>query len=104
MQNTHSRWIKIFIAVILVCSGCATIANLDFNKLYGHENTENREAASVTQASLESPATTFYQTKVAPVIEGRCVVCHACYDAPCQLKMSSPEGIERGANLSLIHI
>ncbi|MGY0590195.1 MAG: fatty acid cis/trans isomerase [Paraglaciecola chathamensis] len=103
MQNTHSRWIKIFIAVILVCSGCATIANLDFNKLYGHENTENRESASVTQASLESPATTFYQTKVAPVIEGRCVVCHACYDAPCQLKMSSPEGIERGANKEMVY-
>jgi hypothetical protein len=103
MQNTPSRWIKLFIAVILVCSGCATIANLDFNKLYGHEDTVNREAASVPQATPESPATAFYQTKVAPIIEGRCVVCHACYDAPCQLKMSSPEGIERGANKEVVY-
>lgn len=35
---------------------------------------------------------------VGPVIEGRCVVCHACYDAPCQLKLSSHEGLLRGAN------
>jgi hypothetical protein len=26
------------------------------------------------------------------------VVCHACYDAPCQLKLGSSEGIDRGAN------
>ncbi|CAG0945384.1 hypothetical protein GPROT2_03184 [Gammaproteobacteria bacterium] len=35
---------------------------------------------------------------VKPVLEGRCVVCHACYDAPCQLKLSSWEGLDRGAN------
>ncbi|HEX5659365.1 MAG TPA: fatty acid cis/trans isomerase [Polyangiales bacterium] len=27
----------------------------------------------------------------------RCVVCHGCYDAPCQLKLSSWDGIARGA-------
>jgi Fatty acid cis/trans isomerase (CTI) len=27
----------------------------------------------------------------------RCVVCHGCYDSPCQLVLSSFEGIERGA-------
>ncbi len=31
------------------------------------------------------------------VLAKRCVVCHGCYDAPCQLKLSSPEGIRRGA-------
>ncbi|MCL4791951.1 MAG: fatty acid cis/trans isomerase, partial [Gammaproteobacteria bacterium] len=35
---------------------------------------------------------------VKPVVEGRCVVCHACYDASCQLKLSSYEGLVRGAN------
>ncbi len=39
-----------------------------------------------------------YDKKVRPILEKRCVVCHGCYDAPCQLKMSSPEGIYRGAN------
>jgi len=39
-----------------------------------------------------------WQDDVRPVVEGRCVVCHACYDAPCQLKLSSHEGLLRGAN------
>ena len=39
-----------------------------------------------------------YDEKVRPILENRCVVCNGCYDAPCQLKLSSPEGILRGAN------
>ena len=31
------------------------------------------------------------------VLEKRCVVCHGCYDAPCQLKLSSIAGLRRGA-------
>jgi hypothetical protein len=36
--------------------------------------------------------------KIKPVLEKRCIVCHGCYDAPCQLKLSSFEGIDRGAH------
>jgi hypothetical protein len=32
------------------------------------------------------------------VLERRCVVCHGCYDAPCQLQLGSYEGVERGAS------
>jgi len=32
------------------------------------------------------------------------VVCHGCYDAPCQLKMSSIEGIERGASSEKVYV
>jgi len=39
-----------------------------------------------------------YERRVKPVLERRCVVCHGCYDAPCQLKLSSQEGIQRGAS------
>ncbi|OEF77052.1 9-hexadecenoic acid cis-trans isomerase, partial [Vibrio splendidus 1F-157] len=41
--------------------------------------------------------------EVKPIIDNRCVVCHACYDAPCQLKMSSVEGIDRGASKALVY-
>ena len=44
-----------------------------------------------------------YDMKVRPVLENRCVVCHGCYDAPCQLKLSSPEGIHRGANKEKVY-
>jgi hypothetical protein len=32
------------------------------------------------------------------VFDGRCVVCHGCYDAPCQLQLGTFEGIARGAS------
>jgi Fatty acid cis/trans isomerase (CTI) len=33
----------------------------------------------------------------------RCVVCHGCYDAPCQLKLSSWDGIARGATKEKVY-
>ncbi|UCB55920.1 MAG: fatty acid cis/trans isomerase [Thiotrichales bacterium] len=44
-----------------------------------------------------------YDQQVRPVLESRCVVCHGCYDAPCQLKLSSPEGIHRGGNKNKVY-
>jgi len=38
-----------------------------------------------------------YREQVQPVLENRCVICHGCYDAPCQLLFSSYEGLDRGA-------
>jgi hypothetical protein len=35
--------------------------------------------------------------------EQRCVVCHGCYDAPCQLKLSSWDGIARGATKQKVY-
>jgi hypothetical protein len=39
-----------------------------------------------------------YWRDVRPVLDKRCVVCHACFDAPCQLNLTAFEGVERGAN------
>ena len=44
-----------------------------------------------------------YDEEVRPILESRCVVCHGCYDAPCQLKLTSPEGIHRGANKKKVY-
>ena len=44
-----------------------------------------------------------FDAEVAPVLAQRCVVCHACYDAPCQLKLGSYEGIARGANKERVY-
>ncbi len=37
------------------------------------------------------------------ILAKRCVVCHACYDAPCQLKLEAHEGLVRGANKTLVY-
>ena len=39
-----------------------------------------------------------FNNDVLPVLEKRCIACHGCYDAPCQLKLTSKEGIARGSN------
>ncbi|TYC67525.1 peptidylprolyl isomerase [Stappia sp. BW2] len=37
------------------------------------------------------------------VLNKRCVVCHGCYDAPCQLKLSSAAGWLRGASKQKVY-
>ncbi len=44
-----------------------------------------------------------YLTEVRPVLVKRCVVCHSCYNSPCQLKLSSYEGLDRGATKKAIY-
>jgi hypothetical protein len=44
-----------------------------------------------------------YLRDVAPILDKRCVVCHSCYNAPCQLKMSAYEGVARGATKALVY-
>ena len=44
-----------------------------------------------------------YESQVRPILESRCVVCHGCYDAPCQLKLSAFEGIARGGSKEIVY-
>ncbi len=39
-----------------------------------------------------------YTKDIKPVLDSRCVVCHSCYNSPCQAKFSSYEGIQRGGS------
>lgn len=44
-----------------------------------------------------------YPPEVKPIIENRCMVCHGCYDAPCQLKLDDWIGLERGASKDKVY-
>jgi len=44
-----------------------------------------------------------FREQVKPILEQRCVVCHSCYDAPCQLKLTAPEGLVRGASKAKVY-
>ena len=81
----------VWIACLLI-SGCAVYATQQFDDIYGQPEPGQREVAANTVEGR------FYTNEVKPVLENRCVACHACYDAPCQLKLTAPEGIERGIN------
>jgi len=39
-----------------------------------------------------------YALTVQPIFDRRWVVCHSCFDAPCQLNLQSFEGVDLGAN------
>ena len=41
--------------------------------------------------------TGFYLDRVQPILNRRCIACHGCLDSPCNLKMTSFEGVIRGA-------
>jgi hypothetical protein len=93
MTSRRAAWA----AAILIVSGCATYGGAKLEQLYGAPAPRDRVVETVKQDEVD------YWTDVKPVIEQRCVVCHACYDAACQLKMSSIEGIERGASPAIIY-
>lgn len=44
-----------------------------------------------------------YLEKIQPIFNNRCVACHGCYDAPCQLNLQGYEGFERGATKQLAY-
>ncbi|MGB7933141.1 MAG: fatty acid cis/trans isomerase [Gammaproteobacteria bacterium] len=47
--------------------------------------------------------TTSYRRDIKPILEEKCIACHACYDAPCQLNLTSSEGLLRGANKKAVY-
>lgn len=74
--------------LLFACSEATEQLNTD----YGEPQSRDRLLPAL------HPLATSFRDDVFPIIEKRCVVCHGCYDAPCQLKLSSAEGIDRGAS------
>jgi hypothetical protein len=54
-------------------------------------------------AGLDRPMTDHEEDRVVGLVERRCMVCHGCYDAPCQLVLSSREGLWRGASKETVY-
>lgn len=93
MSSQHTL-ISIF---ILALSGCAALSTVNFEALHGPAQPRERIVAELRSDQID------YWRQVKPILENRCVVCHSCYDAPCQLKLSSIEGIERGASTENVY-
>ncbi len=85
------------LVLLLTISGCAMYASDRWDTIFGPaEPRERMEATS-------SDAGSVYLNQVQPILEQRCVVCHGCYDSPCQLNMISAEGIDRGASKEKVY-
>ncbi len=61
-------------------------------------------AAPPAPVVFNTPTRTIdFQKEVKPLLDKRCVVCHSCYNSPCQLKLDSFEGADRGASKKAIY-
>ena len=65
---------KILLLTLLL-SGCAAIGGYQLNNLYGKEQPRERLVSNTSAAGLN------YHENIKPILDGRCVVCHGCYDA-----------------------
>jgi len=85
------------VIIVFIISGCSVLAVNKFDALYGSPVPQSRVVAS-----LESGEVDFW-SEVKPIVDNRCVVCHGCYDAPCQLKLTAIEGLDRGAHKTSVY-
>jgi len=45
----------------------------------------------------------YYTEEIQPIFDNKCIACHSCFNSPCQLNLSSYEGVSRGANQTSIY-
>ena len=81
----------------IIVGGCALFVGMQLDQQFGPSSPQNRLTKPTEMATVN------YVQDVKPILESRCIVCHGCYDAPCQLDLSATEGIERGGNKDLVY-
>ncbi|MBL0716194.1 MAG: fatty acid cis/trans isomerase, partial [Desulfosarcina sp.] len=90
--------LTLLVLVIALLGGCSLYRAIEFNQKYGpaQDGVDRRVAAT-------TPGDVSFYDDVQPIVERRCSVCHSCYDAPCQLKTTCFEGIDRGGTKALVY-
>ncbi|MGH8616159.1 MAG: fatty acid cis/trans isomerase [Burkholderiales bacterium] len=84
--------------IALAVASCATLRqDTELNKLYGPANPARFDVPVAPAPGQPRWA------DVKPILDNRCVVCHACYDAPCQVKFTAWEGVARGASTAVVY-
>ena len=93
------RFYLILLLIILVgCSAYKAARRVaEFDSKYGPVQSVDR------RVDFTAPGKVAFYNDVQPILERRCDVCHSCYDAPCQLKLTCFEGLERGGSKKLVY-
>lgn len=91
---TLARSMSRLLAITLLLSGCAVreVSKTDAQSTLDYDLLLSLPVKPIS-----------YDDQIKPIIEKRCAVCHGCYDAPCQLKLSSIDGIKRGASKQTVY-
>ncbi len=100
----------ILVLIILIVSGCTTLERVvskkkykDFKSLYGLSIPKQRILTPQELTKSQQQGKISYYQDIKPILDSRCIVCHGCYDAPCQLKLTSFEGLDRGASKETVY-
>ena len=88
----------LFLLTALLAS-CATLVT-NYEELYGPSAPRDRVRSAEQIAAAGHVS---FNKQVQPILNQRCIVCHSCNDAPCQLDLTSYEGLDRGANPALVY-
>jgi len=98
-RHASGAWLLGCLRVALAAGlvGCAAWGGARWTERFGEPQPRSRAVASIAPGQVD------YWTQVKPVLENRCAVCHGCYDAACQLKLDSIEGLERGATTQRVY-
>jgi hypothetical protein len=96
---------SILLIIILFVTGCASLIYTapDYQKMYGASSPKQRILTPEQVILAQQQHKISFAKDVKPILDSRCVACHGCYDAPCQLKLGSIDGIDRGATKQLVY-
>jgi hypothetical protein len=84
-------------ALLALLAGCTMLARYTLDQRYGEPDPTRFDVAATPPQGMS------YRDDIQPLLNRRCVVCHACYDAQCQLKLSAWEGVARGASKQKVY-
>jgi hypothetical protein len=96
MAKMNRNYLLLVTALLVSCATLVT----NYEALYGPSAPKDRimSADKIAAAGQVS-----FEKQVRPILNQRCIVCHSCNDAPCQLNLTSHEGLDRGANPALVY-
>ena len=87
------------IVLLLSCTGC----NSQMIEKYPVQQTIFKIGSLPTGWYSEQDYDEHYLDKVQAIFSKRCITCHGCYEAPCQLNLQSYQGVRRGYNVMPIY-
>jgi hypothetical protein len=89
---------RYLVLLTLAVASCATLTqDMALNENYGSPNPARFDTPLAPDGDQPRWA------DVKPILDNRCVVCHGCYDAPCQIKLTAWEGVARGGSKEMVY-
>ena len=98
--QSMAGWMMLLALGSMLLTGCGYFQTADSvssvrNKAFAPQSRELTQEQFLNQVRAGQLS---FTRDIKPIIDNRCVVCHGCYDAPCQLKLESPQALDRGAS------